>query len=422
MAALAATVVEGVALDGEPVGLRVGADGLIAALGPGVVAAAGEQRIDGDGLALLPGLVNGHTHAAMTLFRGYADDLPLMEWLEGHIWPAEARLDADDVYWGTRLACAEMIRTGTVRFWDMYWQPGATARAVADAGLRATIGAPLIDGGDRGGLAKLRADADAGFAEVAAVGSDLLSASLAPHAIYTVSNDSLEWIAGESARLGAPIQIHASETEGEVEACLRVNGVRPVEHLDRLGLLGPRTLLAHSVWIDEHERELIAAAGATVVTNPVANMKLAVGAAFDLPAAERHGIAVGLGTDGAGSNNSLDLLADAKHLAMLQKHAAADAAAAPAEQVLAIATGAAAPLLGASGLELGAPADFILVRTRTPALGLGSLAAGLIYAASGAVVDTTVVGGRVLMRGGVVAGEEEILERARERATRIGVR
>ena len=420
---MAALAVEGaVTIDGDPVGLRAGDDGLIAEIGPGVVAAPGDQRIDGDGLALLPGLVNGHTHAAMTLFRGFADDLPLMEWLEDHIWPAEARLDAEDVYWGTRLACAEMIRTGTVRFWDMYWQPGATARAAADAGLRVTIGAPLIDGGDSGGLAKLRADAEAGFAEVAAVGSDLLSASLAPHAIYTVSDASLEWIAAEADRLGVPIQIHASETEGEVEGCLHANGVRPIEHLDRLGLLGPRTLLAHSVWIDERERELIAAAGATVVTNPVANMKLAVGAAFDLPAAQRLGLPVGLGTDGAGSNNSLDLLADAKHLALLQKHSAADAAAASAEDVLAIATGAAAPLLGARPLEAGAPADFILVRTETPALGLGSLAAGLVYSASGAVVDTTVVAGRVLMRGGVVDGEAEILERARERAVRIGVR
>lgn len=419
---MAPIAVEGALLDGEEVGLRAGDDGLIAELGPEVEPAPGEQVIDGRGRTLLAGFVNGHTHAAMTLFRGYADDLPLLEWLEDHIWPAEARLDADDVYWGTRLACIEMIRNGTVRFWDMYWQPGATARAVADAGLRATVGAPLIDRGDPSGLAKLRHDAAAGLAEVAELGTDLVTSSLAPHAIYTVSNESLEWIAAEAERLRLPIQIHVSETEGEVEGCLRAHGVRPVELLDRLGLLGERTLLAHSVWIDEHERELIAAAGATVVTNPVANMKLAVGAAFDLPAVQRHGIPVGLGTDGAGSNNSLDPLADAKFLALLQKHEAADAAVADAEEVLAIATGARAPLLGASPIEVGAPADFILVDTATPELGLGSLAAGLVYAASGAVVETTVVGGRVLMSDGVVAGAAEALERARERAERIGVR
>jgi 5-methylthioadenosine/S-adenosylhomocysteine deaminase len=208
-----------------------------------------------------------------------------------------------------------------------------------------------------------------------------------------------------------------------VADCVAAHGIRPAELLDRAGMLGPRTLLAHSVWLDDAERDLIAASGATIATNPVANMKLAVGAAFDLPAARRRGIPVGLGTDGPGSNNSLDLIADAKHLALLQKHAAADASVASAEEVLAIATGAAAPLLGAPGeLTAGGPADFQLVRTETPELGLGSLAAGLVYSASGSIVDTTVVAGRVLMRGGVIEGLEEILERARERATRIGLR
>src|SRR6478735_9200828 len=193
-----AFAVEGASLDGREVGLRVGADGLIAEIGPGVGGAPGDQVIHGAGLAVLPGFVNGHTHAAMTLFRGYADDLPLMDWLENHIWPAEAKLDAEDVYWGTRLACAAMIRTGTIRFWDMYWQAGAAGRAVADAGIRATLGPPLIDAGSSDGLAKVKDDIAAGLEEVASVGSDLVQPSLAPHAIYTVSNASLEWIAGEA--------------------------------------------------------------------------------------------------------------------------------------------------------------------------------------------------------------------------------
>ena len=413
-----ALVVEAVTHDGEVVGLRV-EGATITALGPGVSAETGDEVIDGGGMALVPGLVNGHTHAAMTLFRGYADDLPLMEWLEQHIWPAEARLEADDVYWGTRLACVEMIRTGTVRFWDMYWQPGAVARAAADAGVRAVVGAPLIDVGD-GSPAQLQKAASAGLAELEG-SPETISASLAPHAIYTVSNESLGWIATESDRLGLPIQIHISETEQEVSDCVAASGMRPVELLDSLGVLGPRTVLAHSVWLDERERELIAASGATIVTNPVANMKLAVGGAFDLPAARRHGIPIGLGTDGAGSNNSLDLFADSKHLALLQKHVAADAAAVTAEETLAIAAGESAPLLGAASLEVGAAADFLLVRTDGPELGLGSLAAGLIYASSGAVVDTTVIAGRVLMRGGVVEGATEVVARARERAERLGL-
>ncbi len=158
-----------------------------------------------------------------------------------------------------------------------------------------------------------------------------------------------------------------------------------------------------------------------MVTNPVANMKLAVGRIFDLPAAQRHGLPVGLGTDGAGSNNSLDLLADAKHLALGQKHLAADAAASPAAETLAIASGARAPLLGGTPVEVGRPADLLLVRTDGHQLGIGSLEAGLVYASSGSVVDTTIVAGRVLMRGGAVAGEAEIVERARERARRLGL-
>lgn len=417
---MTALAIEGATLDGEPVGLRI-EDGTIVALGAGVAPEPGDERIDGAGTAIVPGFVNGHTHAAMTLFRGYADDLPLMEWLERHIWPVEAKLGDDDVYWGTRLACVEMIRTGTVRFWDMYWRPGAVARAVADAGVRATVGPPLLDGGDPARIDELKRTAANGLEEIAAAGSPMTTPSLAPHAIYTVSRESLTWIAAESERLGIPVQIHVSETGQEVDDCLAAHGIRPVELLDRVGVLGPRTLLAHAVWIDDDERELIAGSGATVVTNPVANMKLAVGRIFDLTAAQRCGLPIGLGTDGAGSNNSLDLLADAKHLALGQKHRAGDAAASPAAETLAIAAGARAPLLGATPVEAGQPADLLLVRTDGHELGIGALKAGLVYAASGSVVDTTIVAGRVLMRGGIVDGEAEIVERARDRARRLGL-
>ncbi len=414
--------VEGALLDGEPVGLRA-EDGLIAAIGADVTAAPGDRILDGEGRALVRGLVNGHTHAAMTLFRGFADDLPLMEWLEGHIWPAEARLTAEDVYWGTRLACLEMIRSGTVAFWDMYWQPGATARAVADAGLRATIGAPLIDGADPNGTAKLKEDAAAGLEELAGAPATITPA-FAPHAIYTVSESSLAWIGERSAEAGIPVQIHLSETETELKDCLERYGLRPAEFLDRVGLLGPRTVLAHSVWLDDHERELIAAAGATVVSNPNANMKLAVGGIFDLSAARAAGIPVGLGTDGAGSNNALDLLGEVKQFALGQKQRAVDAAAVTAEEAWSIATGERAPALGATAaLETGAPADFLLVDLDSPALALGSLAAGLVYAADASVVDATVVAGEVLLEGGVPTATDgdEVIAKAREAAKRLGV-
>jgi 5-methylthioadenosine/S-adenosylhomocysteine deaminase len=416
--------VTGATLDGEAVGLRV-EDGRIAELGEGVTPRDGDEVIEADGSLLVPGLWNAHTHAAMTLFRGYGDDLPLMEWLEKKIWPIEAKLDADAVYWGARLACAEMIRTGTVGFWDMYWQPGATARAVADAGLRAVIGAPLIDGGGAGSdekLAKLKAATERSLEELAGAG-ELISEALAPHSIYMVSEPSLRWIGERADEAGLPVHIHISETDQEVADCVAAHGVRPIAYLDRCGVLGPRTMLAHGVWLDDAELELIAERGATVVTNPVANLKLAVGGVFPYPGARRRDLALGLGTDGPGSNNSLDMFEQMKFLALIQKHTAADSTVAPAGDVWRIAIGAASPLVGANGkLSAGEPADFLLLRRDVPELTLGEATADLVYAASGAgVVDTTVVAGKVLMKGGHMEGVDEIRERVVERAKRLGI-
>jgi 5-methylthioadenosine/S-adenosylhomocysteine deaminase len=407
-------------LDGERVRLRV-EEGTIAKLGPRVRARDGDEVIDAGGMAVIPGLVNGHTHAAMTLFRGHGDDLPLMRWLQEVIWPVEARLDDEDVYWGTRLACVEMIRTGTVRIWDMYWQPGAIARAVEDAGIRARIAGPLFDMGDVAGPDGIPEMAARSFEEIGEP-TALVTPAFGPHSIYTVSEGGLRWIAEAAAERELPVHIHLSETEEEVVNCVRQHGARPAQYLDRLGLLGPRTVLAHGVWLDESELALIEDRGATVVTNPVANLKLAVGRIFPYRAARRHGIPVGIGTDGAGSNNSLDVLQDVKLLALLQKHEARDPAVLPADEAWDVATGRAAPLLGASGrIAEGEPADFLLVRTDTPQLGVGDLVACLVYAASGSVVDTTVVNGRVLMRGGIVEDAEEVVARARERCARLGL-
>jgi 5-methylthioadenosine/S-adenosylhomocysteine deaminase len=415
---VSALVVTDARLDGERVGLRCAPDGTIAALGPEVLAAPGEETIDAAGAILVPPLVNGHTHAAMTLFRGSGGDLPLMPWLEERIWPVEARMSPDDVYWGTRLACLEMVRSGTTRFWDMYWHPEATARAVADAGLRATIGAPFFDQGRD--AAAMREEAREHLAMLEGLGGPI-SPALAPHSVYMVSEESLRFIAELSAEHDAPVQIHLSETAPEVEDCLAAHGVRPAAYLDQLGLLGERTVLAHGVWLDEDELALVAARGATVVSNPAANMKLAVGRVFPYPAARAAGVRIGLGTDGAGSNDSLDLFADLKLFALAQRHAAADATAIAAADAWAIATGAAAPLLGATPLAVGAPADFLLLDPAAPELALGELTADLVYAAAGAVVDTVVVAGRVLMRGGVQPERNEVVAKAAERASRLGL-
>ena len=413
--------ITGALLAGERVALRAD-NGLIVEIGPGVQPQPGDELLDAAGAILVAPLINGHTHAAMTLFRGYGDDLPLMRWLREKIWPLERRLEPEDVYWGTRLACLEMIRNGTASFWDMYWHPTAAARAVRDAGMRSTVAAPLID--VDGSSEQMREAALQSLDELAAreLDSERIDVSLAPHAIYTVSENSLRWIAEVAGERELPVQIHLSETEQEVIDCVAAHGLRPARYLDRVGLLTPRTVLSHGVWLDDDELDLIASKGAVVVTNPVANLKLAVGAVFPYPRARRAGVHVGLGTDGPASNNSLDLFSDMKVLALVQKHAAQDAAAIDALETWEIATGRRAPLLGAApALDVGQRADLLLLRARTPELSFGELPAAVVYAASGAVVQATVVAGRVLMRDGEIEGADEVLAHALERARGLGL-
>ena len=406
----AALTVTGAVLDGETVGLRC-LGGRIAALGPGVTPEAGDETIDAGGAPLVAPLVNGHTHAAMTLFRGYGGDLPLMRWLREVVWPIEAKLEPEDVYWGARLACLEMVRTGTACFWDMYWHPEATARAVVDAGLRATIGGPLFDADGKTGA--MQEITRGNLEQLAGFGPEI-GAALAPHSIYTVSEELLRWAAELAAERRLPIHIHLSETEQEVQDCVERYGLRPAAYLDRLGALSERTVLAHGVWLDREELALIAERGCTVVTNPVANMKLAVGGGCPSPAVREAGVAVGLGTDGPGSNDSLDLFSDLKVFALAQRHANDDPTVIPAKEAWRIATGDAR-------LEVDQVADFLLLRADSPELSFGDLHSALTYAASGSIVDTTVVGGRVLMRGGEAPESEEVVARAVERSRRLGI-
>jgi 5-methylthioadenosine/S-adenosylhomocysteine deaminase len=409
--------VTGALLEGEPIGLRA-EDGLIAELGPEVHARPGDEVIDADGLLLSPPMVNGHTHAAMTLFRGFGDDMPLMEWLEKKIWPAEAKLHPEDVYWGTRLACLEMTRSGTTRFFDMYWHGAQAARAVVDAGLRASVSSVMIDGLDPAKGESMRGEVIQSLDRIGESG-DRIAASLGPHAIYTVSSESLAWLAELAAEREISLQIHLSETEKEVTDCVKTHSKRPAAYLDELGFLGSRTLLAHGVWLDQAELELVAERGATVVTNPAANMKLAVGGLFPYPAAARAGVSVGLGTDGVSSNSNLDMFEEVKLLALGQKLASGDPATLPAADALEIARGRRSQPLGGTPLEPGQPADFLLLRGSDPELSAGAVDADLVYAAGGSVVDTTVVAGRVLMRDRVVPGADELVAEVRARAARL---
>ena len=329
--------VTGATLNGEVVGLRA-QDGLIVALDPDVEAQPADETIDGSGLLFCPPMVNGHTHAAMTLFRGFGDDMPLMEWLETRIWPAEAKLEPEDVYWGTRLACVEMIRSGTTRFADMYWHGSEVARAVVDSGTRAVVSSVIIDQLDPAKGEALRPEVLDVLDRLDEAGP-LVQPGVGPHAIYTVSPETLRWAAELAADREIPLHIHLSETEQEVEDCLDAHGKRPAGYLDDLGALGPRTVLAHGVWLDRHELDLIAERGATVVANPAANMKLAVGGLLPYQAAAAAGAALGLGTDGVSSNSNLDMFEEVKLFALSQKQASGDPSVLPATEALAIARG-----------------------------------------------------------------------------------
>lgn len=314
---------------------------------------------------LIPGLINLHSHAAMALLRGAGEDLPLERWLQERIWPFESRLVSDEfVYDGAVLACHEMVRGGITTFNDMYFFPEATARAALDLGLRAYLGILLIDfpsaygtGPDdylRKGLALRDALRD----------EPMIGFTLAPHAPYTVSDETFREVAKLSAELQLPIHTHLHETAAEIEESLARHGLRPLQRLARLGLVGPELIAVHAVHLDESDLQLLAANGASVAHCPHSNLKLGSGIA---PTARMHalGIEVGIGTDGSASNNRLDCISEAKIAALLAKGSTADAAQWDAHRVLHAATLAGARALGAANrigsLEPGKQADLVAI-------------------------------------------------------------
>lgn len=319
---------------------------------------------------LIPGLINLHTHAAMSLMRGIADDLPLMEWLQKHIWPTEsAHLSAQFVYDGTRLACAEMLKGGVTCFNDMYFFPDAAARAASEMGMRATLGITTLEF-----PTPFASDAEDYLTKGLAVrekwhDNKLIQFCLAPHAPYTVSNDTFEHVLTLSEQLNLPIHCHIHETRQEIEDSLKQHGRRPLARLHNLGLLGPNFIGVHAVHLDQAEIELLASTGSNVAHCPTSNLKLASGFA---PVAQMRqaGINLGLGTDGAASNNRLDLFGEMRLAALLAKGTSGDASALPAGEVLHMATLGAASALGLASeigsLAPGKQADLCAVSLGDP--------------------------------------------------------
>jgi 5-methylthioadenosine/S-adenosylhomocysteine deaminase len=348
---------------------------------------------------LLPGLINLHTHAAMSLLRGYADDLPLMRWLEERIWPAEARhVSAEFVHDGTLLAAAEMLRGGITCFNDMYFYPEAIAKASLRAGMRAAIGITVIEFPT--GYASDPTDyLDKGCAARDVFrGEPLISFCLAPHAPYTVADTTFQRVATLAAQLDLQIHVHLHETRHEVEESIKQHGVRPLERLRRLGLLDPRLIAVHAVHFDAQEIELMAANGCSVAHCPTSNMKLASGLA-PLGDMLTRSLNVGLGTDGSASNKRLDLFRELRHAALMAKVTTGDASAANAHQVLRMATLGGARALGLEhsigSLKPGKAADLCAVRLDDWLLQpCYDPASHLVYAAGREHVSDVWVGGK----------------------------
>ncbi|MBA7597277.1 MAG: amidohydrolase family protein [Calditrichaeota bacterium] len=376
---------------------------------------AAEIIIDGRGKAALPSFFNGHTHAAMVLLRGYADDLSLSEWLNDKIWPTEARLTEEDVYWGTRLACLEMIKSGTTFFNDMYWHFHGVARAVEDSGIRAAPSAVFIDLYDQSKAAEQIALNRRLFEEAKHYSNRVLF-TLGPHAIYTVSKESLQWAGDFAADNDVFIHLHLSETEKEVADCIRQHGKRPVEYLHDIGFLGAQVIAAHAIWLEDREIELLEEHDVKLVYNPTSNMKLASGVFPYIKITDRD-IAVVLGTDGCASNNNLDMLEEMKFAALLQKLNHNDPTVLSAHDVFQLATTVPARIfnINSGGIEEGKIADLILVDLSDIHLVPNhQLIPNMVYSGNGGCVDTTICDGKILMQNKKVEGEEEVLERAKE--------
>ncbi|MBA2259758.1 MAG: amidohydrolase family protein [Acidobacteria bacterium] len=385
-----------------------------------------KETLDAGGQIILPGLVNTHTHAPMVLYRGLADDLALMEWLEKYIFPAEAKtVSPEFVRAGTRLAALEMIQSGTTTYTDMYYFEEEVARVTKAAGLRGVLGQtviqfPVAD-------AKTPADAltrsEAFLKEFA--NDELIVPALAPHSMYTLDRATLKAVRAMGDKYSAPVLIHLSETAAESKTAMTRHKMSPTRYLESIGFWGPRSLAAHGVWLSAPDIQILARRKVGVSHNPESNMKLASGVA-KVPALQRAGVTVGLGTDGAASNNDLDMFEAMRQAAFLHKLTTNDPRTLPAKTALAMATIDGARALGMDrqigSLEAGKRADLILVSVagarQTP---MYDPLSHLVYVTRGDDVSTTIVNGKILMRDRqmLTLNEPDVIKEANAFAAKV---
>lgn len=379
--------------------------------------------IDGEGKILIPGLVNTHTHLSMSLLRGLADDLVLDTWLNHHIWPTEANLDGDICYVGAKLACAEMIKSGTTTFNDMYFYMDHVAQAVDESGIRGNISHGMLDQGDE---EKRKAEYKESMRIIDKchnTADERIKVSLGPHAPHTCSTELLSWVRKKASQLDVRIHIHISETEFEVKDIIDTYHARPFEYLDDISFLDDDVIAAHGVWLSDNEMEIIKERGVNISHNPVSNMKLASGISPVAKMLDKD-INVSLGTDGAASNNNLDMLEEMKIAAIQQKVNTSDPTVLNADEVFKMATTNGAAALGLEDevgtIGVGKKADLVLINMKAPHLSpYRHPISHLVYAANGGDVDTVICNGQILMqeRELLTMNEKALIEEAEE-ATR----
>jgi len=368
-----------------------------------------DEIIDAKGMLAIPGLINGHTHLAMTLFRGYADDMKLMPWLEEKIWPLEAKLTPEDIRWGVKLGCLELIRLGVTCYNDMYYFMHETAEATRDMGLRAILSGVLFD---------MRPDLmnEAEPFVRRWKDDDLIRPAIGPHAVYTCSEETLLKARDLAEKYDLMLHIHLSETKDEVDRSIDEHGKTPIEYLDSIGFLSERVVAAHCIWLSSEDISTLARRNVNVVHCSISNHKLASGIA-PLDKLLTAGVNVCLGTDGASSNNNLDLFQEMKMTAIAQKCALFKPDLFRAGDLWNIATENAYAAFDLDlRLQEGSLADLSLIDLKKPWFcprPLTNAVSHLVYSMLGGV-DTTIVNGQVLMREGIVPGEEDILEKAQE--------
>jgi len=361
-----------------------------------------DEVINAEDKVLIPGLVNTHTHLSMTLMRGLADDMQLETWLNNYIWPFEANLDGEHCYAGALLACAEMIKSGTTCFNDMYFFMDHVAKAAEEAGIRGTLSHGMIDFGDEDKRKQEFKESIRIIKKCHDTGDGRIKVAFGPHSPYTCSQELLEGVKKESMKYGVRIHIHVSETQKEVSDIINEYGNRPFEYLEEIDFLGSEITAAHGIWLSESEIDIIKERNVKISHNPSSNMKLSSGVS---PVAELlcKGVNVSMGTDGSASNNNMDLLEEMKIAALLQKVKTMDPTVLTAQDVFKMATINGANSLGLENeigtIEVGKKADLVLVNMKTPKLTpFRNPISHLVYSANGGDVDTVICNGKLLMK------------------------